>query len=144
MNGKNELKKIIHNDIDFILMPDLKWSTTDFNMNDMYYLAIFKNKELRSIRDLNKSHLPLLNKVRDISINKIKELHNIDGDQLRLYFHYHPSFWQLHMHINLITKPWHGALSDCAHLLSTVINNIELVDNYYQKAIIEVNASIDY
>lgn len=139
MSGKNESEKIIYNDEDFILMPDLKWSSND--LCDMYYLAIFKDKELRSIRSLNQTHLSLLRKVREISTNKIKEIHNIDSDQLRLYFHYHPTFWQLHLHINLITKPWHGALSDCAHLLSLVINNIELVNDYYQKANIEVGVN---
>jgi len=141
MNGKKESDNIIYNDEDFILMPDLKWSTGD--LCDMYYLAIFKDKELRSIRSLNQSHLSLLNKVKEISTNKIKELHNINDDQLRLYFHYHPTFWQLHLHINLITKSWHGALSDCAHLLPTVINNIELVNDYYQRANIEIGTNKD-
>jgi m7GpppX diphosphatase len=136
INGIKENELIIYGDDDMILIPDLKWDNK--TMENMYYLIIFKDKNLRSIRDLNTLHLPLLNKAKEISINKIKELHNINATQLRLYFHYHPSFWQLHLHINLITTNWNGSCVDVAHLLSTVINNIKLVNDYYQKMDIEI------
>ena len=136
VNGISENESIIYNDNDFILMPDLKWDNK--TIDDLYYLVIFKDKQLKSIRDLNLLHVTLLQKTKDISIKKIKELHNIDSDQLRLYFHYYPSFWQLHLHVNLITKNWNGSCIDVAHPLSTVINNIKLVNNYYQIMDIEI------
>lgn len=140
VNGIKETESIIYSDDNIVIIPDLKWSSG--KIEDMYYLVIFKNKNLRSIRDLNQSHLALLNNVKDICTNKIKELHNINSEQLRLYFHYHPSFWQLHLHVNLITNPWYGALVDFAHLLSTVCNNIQLINDYYNKISIEINTKI--
>ncbi|QKF93699.1 hypothetical protein QKU48_gp0241 [Fadolivirus algeromassiliense] len=137
INGVKETETIVYSDENIVMIPDLKWSSK--NIDDMYYLVIFKNKNLRSIRDLNQSYLPLLKKTKEICINKINELHSINSNQLRLYFHYHPSFWQLHLHINLITNPWHGASIDFAHLLTSVCMNIELVNDYYQKANIEIN-----
>ena len=136
INGISESEKVVYNDDDIVFLPDLKW--TNEIISDMYYLVIFKNKNLKSIRDLNQDHLPLLGRVKEICINKIKELHNINANQLRLYFHYYPSFWQLHLHINLITKAWHGALIDNGHQLSNVMTNIKLVNDYYQKVDIEI------
>ena len=140
INGTKESEHIIYNDNDIILIPDLKWNNKV--IDDMYYLVIFKNKDLKSIRDLNQSHLPLLDRVKEICTNKIKELHDIDSNKLRLYFHYHPSFWQLHLHINLVAKSWDGTLVDTSHLFTTVINNIKLVNDYYQKIDIEICSSI--
>jgi len=136
MSGTKESEHVIYNDNDIILIPDLKWNNKI--IDDMYYLVIFKNNNLKSIRDLDQTHLPLLDKVKEICTKKIKELHNIDSNKLRLYFHYHPSFWQLHLHINLVKKSWDGTLVDTSHLLMTVIINIKLVNDYYQKMDIEI------
>lgn len=140
VNGTKEADTILYSDNNIVLLPDLKWSSN--KIEDMYYLVIFKNKELKSIRDLNNSHLSLLNDVREICIKKINELHNISSDQLRFYFHYHPSFWQLHLHVTLISSSGYGSGVDIAHLLTTVINNIELVNDYYQRSNIEVYEQI--
>lgn len=137
ISGKKESEDIIYNDGHVILLPDLKWSSG--KIEDLYYLIIFKDKQLRSIRDLNQNHLQLLNNVKAICTNIISEKHNISVDQFRIYFHYHPSFWQLHLHVNLITNPWYGALADYAHLLSTVCNNIEMMNDYYQKSSLEIS-----
>lgn len=140
-NGTKEQESIIYSDDDIVFMPDTKWTSKE--INNMYYLVIFKNKKLKSIRDLDSNHLMLLKRVKDICINKISELHNINHDQLRMYFHYHPSFWQLHLHINLITNTENICSVENCHLLSSVINNIELIDNYYQKSNIEVFEKIN-
>jgi|LakMenEpi03Aug12_release.lakeMendotaPanAssembly.Ray.scaffolds.fasta_scaffold164584_2 m7GpppX diphosphatase len=136
ISGISEQDKIVYQDDDIIMLPDLKWTSN--NIEEMYYLIIFKNKQLKSIRDLNKTHLPLLDKAKKISCDLINKLHNIDNNQLRLYFHYRPTFWQLHLHINLINKVWKNSSIDNAYQLSKIITNIKLFDNYYQKIDIEV------
>lgn len=141
INGISEVDKVIFNNDDFVLLPDMKWASG--KIEDLYYLAILKDKSLRSIRDLNASHVELLENMRDICIKKISELHQINTNQLRLYFHYHPSFWQLHIHINLMTKSWNGSTVDYAHLLHTVINNIKMCADYYQKIDMEIKVFPD-
>ena len=138
INGISEKQKIVLNTNDNVLVKELKWSTD--TMRDMYYLVIFKDHNLKSIRELNGSHVELLEKTRDLCIDKIVSLHNINKNKLRLYFHYHPTFWQLHLHINLIDRQWDGSSSDYAHPLYSVINNIKLVSNYYQLVTLDVKA----
>jgi m7GpppX diphosphatase len=136
IEGKTETENILYSDEDFIFLPDLKWDRKD--MQSLYYLAIVKNKSLKSIRDLNQTHLPLLKKIRSIALELLDQKFSISGDQLRIYFHYHPSYWQLHIHFNLITKIWTGAIIDFSHSLHDVISNIEIVPNYYQIVNLEI------
>ena len=48
-------------DTGFILIPDMKWDGKD--LNSLYLQAIVHKHGLKSVRDLNKSHLPLLNNI---------------------------------------------------------------------------------
>lgn len=134
--NKKEAASILYQDEDFVFLPDLKWDKK--NIESLYFLAIVKNKNLRSIRDLKRCHLNLLKKINNIGINLLCEKYNKNDDEFRLYFHYPPSFWQLHIHFNLISKKWSGALIDYSHSLNNVINNIQLLDNYYQLAELEI------
>lgn len=44
----------------FILLPDRAWDGTDKNI---YLLAIVNQKGIKSLRDLNQTHLPLLENI---------------------------------------------------------------------------------
>jgi hypothetical protein len=50
----SESKDIILEDSNLIYIPDYKW---DNNIKNLHILGIFKNKNLNSIRDLNKDHI---------------------------------------------------------------------------------------
>ena len=52
--------------------------------------------------------------------------------KLRIFLHYHPSHYHLHVHFTATTVD-HGALTERAHLLHDVIENIKLDSAYYQK-----------
>lgn len=57
----------------------------------------------------------------------------MDKSQLRIYLHYQPSFYHLHVHFTYLKYEAPGILAEKAHLLSNVISNIELLSDYYQK-----------
>lgn len=135
-SGKNENNNILYSDNDFIFLPDIKWDLVD--IKSLYYLVIFKNKNLKSIRDLNSDHLPLLNNIKNICCDLIEQKYKIKKNKIRMYFHYHPSFWQLHIHCNLINKHWSDISIDFSHSLTSVINNINLLSDYYKKSTLEV------
>lgn len=134
--GNKEADKVLFNDDDFIFLPDLKWDLKD--IDSLYYLAIVKDKRLMSLRDLNTNHLNLLNKIYNVGTELLCAKYNISKEKIRVYFHYHPSFWQLHVHFNLVNKKVSGAMIDFSHLMQNVINNINLMSDYYQKATIEI------
>lgn len=101
---------------------------------NFHYLALFYNAKLRSIRDLDSSHLPLLNEVANLGKKKIAEELEVMESEIRVYFHYLPTFFLLHVHFNHVKEESAGVLTERAHLMSTVISNLELMGDYYQRA----------
>lgn len=57
----------------------------------------------------------------------------IRGDELRVYLHYQPSYYHLHVHFTHINYTAPKTLVGEAHLLQEVIDNIQLANDYYQK-----------
>ncbi|XP_035225122.1 m7GpppX diphosphatase-like [Stegodyphus dumicola] len=135
LEHKSEVERIVFEDPDpeigFILVPDLKW---DESISDYIYLiAIPHKKNIKSLRDLTASHLPLLNNIRSKSLVAISKKYNIPEEKLVAYFHYQPSFYHMHVHFNCLEKPMQGSQCGKAHLLDTVIGNLELCSTYYQQ-----------
>ncbi|XP_042330165.1 m7GpppX diphosphatase [Sceloporus undulatus] len=58
---------------------------------------------------------------------------SISGAQLRVYLHYQPSYYHLHVHFTALSYDAPGCTVERAHLLSDVIENLEYDSQYYQK-----------
>lgn len=67
----------------------------------------------------------------------IKSKYGVDSSQLRVYFHYQPSFYHLHVHFMHLRHDGPGITAESAHLLTNVISNIELLADYYQRATLQ-------
>ncbi|XP_013119512.2 m7GpppX diphosphatase [Stomoxys calcitrans] len=136
LEHKQETERIIFEDPDpdngFILLPDLKWD--GHNLQNLYVLVITHKHGLKSLRDLNSSHLPLLHNIRTKAAEAIEKRYGLTASQLRMYFHYQPSFYHLHVHINPLRNDAPGIYCEKSHMLDTVINNLELLPDYYEKA----------
>jgi m7GpppX diphosphatase len=50
-----------------------------------------------------------------------------------LFFHYPPTFYQLHLHVIQLGNHAEHALVERAHLLSIVVSNLEIDGRYYEK-----------
>lgn len=133
---KKEKERIVFEDTcennGFILLPDLKWDGV--TKETLYLLSIVRRRDIHSLRDLNHTHLEFLKNIRDKSIQFIKKKYQIDRSQLRIFFHYLPSFYHLHIHFTYLIHEAPGIFCEKSHLLDSVINNIELMPDYYQKA----------
>ena len=92
------------------------------------------------MRDLRgtEQQLALLKNLRDASLAKINDLYEVGSDQLRVYLHYQPSFYHLHVHFVHVNNELLGASMAVgrAHLLDDVIHNLEITSDYYKKATI--------
>lgn len=136
LEHKQERERIVFEDDDaetgFILLPDLKWDGR--NVENLYLLGIIRKHNIKSLRDLNGSHLNLLKKLRQSAKKAILERYGVNPNQLRMYFHYQPSFYHLHVHINPVRNDAPGIWCEKSHMLDTVINNLELLPDYYQRA----------
>ena len=100
LEGKKEQDLVVHQDDDFVLLPDSKWDQKDVSC--MYTLAIVKRRDLRSLRDLRGEHLPMLEHIREKTLAAIYEKYGNEASTIRAYVHYLPSFWHLHIHFNAI------------------------------------------
>lgn len=127
--------KIIRNELhgmnEIIFLNEPEWLLCANKPSSEYssFLVIFKDCNLKSIRDLRESHIDLLSNINNVVTawlkeNKLKKYH--------FFFHYMPSTFQLHMHV--------AAQSNKVDIrrqpLSTVIQNLRMDTLYYRKALI--------
>lgn len=136
LERKAEVERVVFEDEDpvtgFVLLPDLKWDQKQ--LENMYLVAICHVHGIKSLRDLNRSHLPLLKNILTKGQEVIKEKYGFQSDQLRIYVHYQPSYYHFHVHFTYLNYDAPGCGLGKAHLLQDVIDNIENIDpDYYGK-----------
>ena len=78
----------------FVLLPDAKWDQSV--VSTLYCLAIVNRRDLLSIRSLTQEHLGLLQNILEKGCNTIMERFGVPREKLRIFFHYHPTFYHLH------------------------------------------------
>ncbi|CAK9098145.1 unnamed protein product [Durusdinium trenchii] len=81
-----------------VVVKDYKWQNTEV-VDDLYYLCLFSDMGVRSLRDLRATHLPLLRRIQDVVVPGLAEKHGASASSLLAYVHYHPTFWYFHVHI---------------------------------------------
>ncbi|KAA0189431.1 hypothetical protein HAZT_HAZT004073 [Hyalella azteca] len=113
MDDKCEADRVILRDSDplngFVLLSDMKW--TGEKLSDLFCQAIVNRRDLASLRDLTRDCLPLLYNIRDKGTMAIEEKYGVKANQLRVYLHYLPSFYHLHVHFASINSCHEGRLS---------------------------------
>ncbi|CAI4211369.1 unnamed protein product [Parascedosporium putredinis] len=97
IEGRTEVEDVIYRtvlgeagDEGFLLLPDLNWDRK--TLEALHLLALVERRDLWSLRDLKKQHIPWLEHMKDKLIAATK-------DQLKLYLHYQPTYHHLHIHI---------------------------------------------
>lgn len=126
----------------FMLVKDMKWKIdkeelSESEKTEIYINALVMDRNLHTLRDLTDKHLPLLEGIYSRGREAIATKFGIDQQQLRVFIHYQPSFYHLHIHFTHIKNEHGGFQTERAHLLSAVIENIRLCANYYQRVAIE-------
>ncbi|XP_062995553.1 m7GpppX diphosphatase [Elgaria multicarinata webbii] len=135
LEKKAEADRIVYENPDpadgFVLIPDLKWNQKQ--LDDLYLIAICHCRGIKSLRDLTAEHLPLLRNISQEGKEAIVKRFGIAGTRLRVYLHYQPSYYHLHVHFTALSYDAPGCSVERAHLLSDVISNLELDSWYYEK-----------
>ncbi|KAF9960913.1 hypothetical protein BGZ65_011535 [Modicella reniformis] len=138
LNGLKETENVFFRDDDpdigFIVLPDSKWDRR--TLPSLYLLAIAQRADVRSLRDLKTVHLPMLKNIRAKVLAMVpQKFPGVAEDEVRLFVHYHPSYYHFHVHITYVTAQVPGSTVGQSHLLDTIIDNIENIDpEYYSKA----------
>ncbi|KAM6924013.1 m7GpppX diphosphatase [Xenentodon cancila] len=134
LEGKAEAERIVYEDPDpevgFVLLPDLKWDQKQ--LDDLYLIAIVHQRGIQSLRDLMSEHLPLLQNISQKGKEAILQRYNLPASKLRVYLHYQPSYYHLHIHFTKLGYEAPGCGVERAHLLSDVIQNLQCDPQYYK------------
>lgn len=126
----SEESKILYRCNEFVICKDIIWTSN--HPNEFYILAI-PTMPLKTIRDLSQEHIPLLKNIKS-KVIEIANEYNLNANNLYMFFHYHPSYYHMHLHICIID---HHVLETKYHrnyLLDTVIQLLELNYDYWKNA----------
>ena len=145
VNGTKETERLLLNTDDFILNVDTKWKSHPDTMTvardewyghksteDLYCLAIVKDGSMASFRDLRAQHIPMLRGILKQGKDTIEKVYGVPQDQLRVFVHYPPQFYHFHVHFTRLENEF-GCQVERGHLLSDIIQNLEMDDEYYLK-----------
>lgn len=133
LEGRKEQKDIIYRDPGqdgskdeaFLLAPDLNWDRK--TLSSLHLLAIVERRDIWSLRDLKKSHVVFLKHMRDKILEAtVKKYPDVERDQVKLYMHYQPTFYHLHIHVvHVMLEPTSTQAIGKAFGLENLISQLE-------------------
>ncbi len=105
IDGKTEVEDVIYRtpqgrdgEEGFLLLPDLNWDRK--TMESLHLLGLVERRDIWSLRDLRKKHIPWLRHMREKFIEATTSTYEeLESDQLKLYVHYQPTYYHFHIHI---------------------------------------------
>ncbi|KAI1737349.1 HIT-like domain-containing protein [Xylaria scruposa] len=105
IEGRKEVEDVIYRtplgrdgDEGFLLLPNLHWDRK--TIDALHLLGIVERRDIWSLRDLKKKHLPWLRHMRAKLIDAtVKTYPQIEEDQLKLFCHYQPTYYHFHIHV---------------------------------------------
>ncbi|KAL7394989.1 hypothetical protein ABVT39_008317 [Epinephelus coioides] len=134
LEKKAEADRIVYEDPDpvvgFVLLPDFKWDQKQ--VDNLYLIAIAHQRDIKSLRDLTSEHLPLLQNIFHKGKEAILQRYNLPASKLRVYLHYQPSYYHLHVHFTKLGYEAPGCGVERAHLLADVIQNLQSDAQFYK------------
>lgn len=125
-----EQDKILYRDEQIVISTNYTWNNID--LSQMYLLVFPTDKTIHTLRDLNETHIDLLTHIKTKTLEIIKTMYGFDYDIIKMFIHYAPSTYHLHIHFVLISNTDINSSIEYSHDLDTVINILKLKSNYYQ------------
>jgi m7GpppX diphosphatase len=134
LDGKAEQDKVLYSDEHVFILPNYTWSGRE--KKKMHILTFPTDRTLRSMRDLNGSHIKLLEHCKNKTLEVIKNTYGFDRDVIKIFLHYAPSTYHLHIHFILVSNTDCCSSVEYSHELSNVIFNLSIKSDYYQTIVI--------
>ncbi|XXG94131.1 hypothetical protein Hte_000383 [Hypoxylon texense] len=105
IEGRKEVEDVIYRtplgrdgDEGFLMLPNLHWDRK--TIEALHLLGIVERRDILSLRDLKKKHIPWLRHMKAKLVDAtVKTYPQIDTDQLKLFCHYHPTYYHFHIHV---------------------------------------------
>ena len=138
IEGISEQEAILYRDDKCIVFINYFWNGKDIDKLQLLCMPIDRN--LRSIRSLDDSHISLLEHMKQVTLQVIREKFGVEEEYIRMYFHYEPSTYHLHIHfVNTASNHLHSSV-EYSHELNSVIFNLKMKTDYYK--IIKLNIRV--
>ena len=131
IDGISETDKILFRDEQCIVVPTYLWNSQD--IDKLHILCLPTNKQLRTIRELNAESIPLLQHMKAVTLKTIETTYGINEGNLKMFFHYDPSTYHLHIHFVNTAHIYTWSSVEYSHDFDSVIFNLQLDGNYYKK-----------
>lgn len=130
LDGTREKDSVLIETDDFLFLPD----THAINNGHTYnWLSIVKDRKLRTLRDLDARHIPMLRKMKMTCLDYIQSVTQHNLHNIMAYVHYLPSVYQLHVHF---CAPY-GCYTTMDALkiypLDSIISNLQIDGDYFKK-----------
>jgi m7GpppX diphosphatase len=148
VSGTREMERILVNEADFLINVDTKWRSHPPPLStprecwrghscvaDLYCLGIAKVDGISCMRDLRSVHVPMLRSMERTGLDAIRDVYGVSEDQIRVYVHYPPQFYHFHVHYTRLENEV-GCSVERGHLVSDIVQNLEMDDLYYTKRIV--------
>lgn len=105
IEGRKEVEDVIYRtplgrdgDEGFLMLPNLHWDRT--TIEALHLLGIVERRDLWSLRDLKRKHIPWLRHMKTKMVDAtVATYPEIEADQLKLFVHYHPTYYHFHIHV---------------------------------------------
>lgn len=134
LDGLSEQDKILYRDDTIVISPNYTWDGQD--ISKMYLLVFPTDKSIHSLRDLNSTHIQLLEYIKSKTLEIIKTTYGFDSSIIKMYLHYAPTTYHLHVHFVLVSNTDTNSSVEYSHDLSTVITNLKIKSDYYQTVVL--------
>ncbi|CAN3372994.1 hypothetical protein DIURU_002884 [Diutina rugosa] len=133
-DGK-ESETFVYHDKDpkfgFVLLPDMKWDRT--NLDALYLTCIVNRKDIASVRDLTGADVPWLEDLKALIVMATRAKYSVAADQLRVFVHYHPSYYHFHIHVVNVAHQGlgYGITVGKAIMLDDIITVLKVKPDFY-------------
>ena len=104
IEGRSEQENVLvrseeaNKDDNYLLIPDLNWDRS--TVSSLHLLTLVERRDIWSVRDLQKKHVPWLRQLRSTLVGTVSELYpGVEADMLKFYIHYQPTYYHFHIHI---------------------------------------------
>lgn len=112
----------------FLLLPDLNWDRK--TIASLHLLGLVERRDIWSVRDLSKTHVPWLKTMRAKMLESTTKLFpQVEADQLKLYVHYQPTYYHFHVHVvHVMLEAGATQATGKALGLDNIIGQLEAMD----------------
>ncbi|KAL4901894.1 hypothetical protein BDW74DRAFT_159141 [Aspergillus multicolor] len=123
----------------FLVLPDLNWDRK--TLGSLHLLALVQRRDIWSLRDLKKKHVPWLKYLRKrVLEGAVKMYPGLEEDQLKLYVHYQPTYYHFHIHIvNVMLEAGATQATGKAFGLENLISQLETLSGDEEASMADVS-----